>query len=99
MGKQFYHINMPKKISMTNKQTPPTLCTLYKLPPEIRAMIFNLEVLCYDDAHWERPTPALLAALRCEETLYREALSVYYNINEFHLSGWNYEKFDKEISM
>jgi hypothetical protein len=60
--------------------------TLYALPIEIRAQIFE-ELLC----DWNGRTPKLLRALKLDTQLYSEALDTFYRINRIivHLRTWN----------
>ena len=58
------------------------------LSPELRNMIFTYSLLQTDGG-----TPALLVALRQDKELYRQALEVFYAINELEISskgelGW-----------
>ena len=78
---------------------------LRQFPPEIREMVFFASLSnCKGNTHTptiafnsrqtiEKTTPALLIALRADEQLYQEAISVYYRMNEFELGnvedlGW-----------
>jgi hypothetical protein len=56
-------------------------CTLYKLPFEIRDMIFQLTL------DWTGQTPRMLLALRQEPALYAQALKVFRQNNIYEFKG------------
>lgn len=74
----------------------PSACTLNKLYPELRVLVFKHAFLVEPGSN---VTPPLLAALRADKKLYTEAMEVYYSINTFSLTGkntysWVYHKSD-----
>lgn len=71
-------------------------CTLLKLAPEVRIMIFELTVI------WEGKTPNVIKALRGEAVLYEEVLAVLSRNCTFSLSyrnNWMEEKWSPYMSV
>jgi hypothetical protein len=71
-------------------------CTLIKLAPEIRNMIFELKV------SWNGKTPEIIKALRPAPILYHEALDMLCRNFTFRLSydnNWMVEKWSPYMSI
>lgn len=77
-------------------------CTLHKLPPEIRIMIYALVLEVRTSLNLPKPEdmfeafsyptvgrPPFLVALRMDCILYAETLQTYYEINKFEITAEN----------
>jgi hypothetical protein len=68
--------------------------SLRRFPPEVRVMIFKINLSFSKDL----PSSNLLAALIADQFLYKEALKVYYDVTTFEITKDNINVYENNMT-